>query len=84
MKKIRITLPEEFAFSQENAARLVQTLSRFDSSIMIQENNKSVNAKSLLGILSLAYLQPSSLEFLIDGSDEDKAIEALKRYFDVK
>lgn len=81
MKTIRIPLPESFTFSQENAARLVQQLSKFESSIMIQDQNRTINAKSLLGFLSLAYMRPSFLEFCVDGSDESEACKALTSCF---
>ncbi|MBQ9300347.1 MAG: HPr family phosphocarrier protein [Clostridia bacterium] len=81
MLTLRIPLNERFAFSHENAARLANSLSRFDSSIMIHDQNRTISAKSLLGILSLGYLQSGSLEFIIEGIDEENVLAAIKEYF---
>ena len=49
---------------------------------LIKERNSSVNhAKSLLGILSLGYIQQETLEAVIDGPDEQAAAQALQDYF---
>ena len=81
MKKIQTALNESYALSQENAAGLVQLLSRFESSVMIHDGNRTINAKSLLGILSLGYLQSGQIEFCIDGSDEEAVCDALAEHF---
>lgn len=81
MQIISIPQNEQLVFSQESAAHLVNFLSRFDASIMIHDGNRTINAKSLLGLLSLGYLQSGALEFTIDGYDEQAALEAIRHYF---
>ena len=81
MLTLRIPMNERFAFSQENAAHLANCLSRFDSSIMIHDQNRTINAKSLLGILSLGYLKSGMLEFIVEGSDESTVRDAILDYF---
>ena len=43
--------------------------------------HRTINAKSLLGILSLGYIQQETLEAVIDGPDEQAAAQALQDYF---
>ena len=81
MLKLQVPVNDQFAFSQETAARLANILSRYDSSIMIHDENRMINAKSLLGILSLGYLQSSALEFIIDGIDEETVFHVIQEYF---
>ncbi|GEM_PF-788421 len=73
---------KEYSFSRQTAVRLIQTLSRFDSSVLIHDGSRTVNARSLLGIVSLGYLTDNRLEFLIDGPDEEKAAAALRVFFE--
>ncbi len=49
----------------------------FNSSIMIKKNEKSVNAKSVLGILSAGVKYGDEIELICDGSDEEEALETL-------
>jgi phosphocarrier protein HPr len=49
----------------------------FNSSIMIKKNEKSVNAKSVLGILSAGVKCGDEIELICDGSDEEEALETL-------
>ncbi len=81
MTKIQVPLADDFTITQENAAKLAQLMSRFDASVMIHDQNRTVNAKSLLGILALASMRPASLEFQIDGTDEAEACFAVKTFF---
>ncbi len=49
----------------------------FNSSIMIKKNEKSVNAKSVLGILSAGVKYGDEIELICEGSDEEEALETL-------
>lgn len=49
----------------------------FNSSIMITKNEKSVNAKSVLGILSAGVKYGDEIELICEGSDEEEALETL-------
>lgn len=82
MKTVRIPLQEKIAFTQESASRLSKLLMRYESSVMIHDQNRTVNAKSLLGVLSLGYLLSDSLEFHVDGEDEEQVCAALEKHFD--
>lgn len=61
------------------AAKFVQTASRFASHIEITRNDKTVNGKSIMGVMMLAASQHSWIELSIEGEDELEAFGAIER-----
>ena len=59
------------------AAKLVSTASRFESSIELERRGQRVNGKSIMGVMMLAASVGSEVELIIDGPDEEAALEAL-------
>lgn len=59
------------------AAHLVKVAGRFDSDIKIYKDGLEVNGKSIMGVMMLAAEPGSELEFVIDGPDEEQAMEAI-------
>lgn len=59
------------------AAKFVQEATRFSAEIFIEKDSKKVNAKSIMGIMSLAVTPGSTIKIIADGSDEQQALEAL-------
>ncbi|MGD0276124.1 MAG: HPr family phosphocarrier protein [Syntrophales bacterium] len=66
------------------AAQLVKVSSQFESQIFIERDGQEVNAKSLLGILTLACPRGSWISVRAQGMDAQKAVEALGRLIDEK
>lgn len=60
------------------ATLLVQTASKFSSEINLEYKGKSVNLKSIMGVMSLGVGQGSDVTISVDGSDEKEAIEAIE------
>ena len=81
MTTLQIPLREPFTFTQDRAVALAQHLSKYDASVLIHDGNRMVNAKSLLGILSLGFLKSDKLEFMIDGAEEAAIREELTALF---
>lgn len=81
MKTLTIPLRDSCPFVQETAAAFSNMLSHYDSSVLIRDNNRTINAKSLLGLLSLGHIASGSLSFVLDGGDEDTVEQALLGYF---
>lgn len=81
MITLKLSLKHNFPFTQETAARFAQMLSRYEASVLLRDAHRTINAKSLLGILSLGYIQQEALEAVIDGPDEQAAAKALQAYF---
>ncbi len=59
------------------ATFFIQKANEFKSSIWIEKEERRVNAKSLLGILSLGIVGGTSIKIIADGADEQVAVEAL-------
>lgn len=59
------------------ATFFIQKANEFKSSIWIEKEDRRVNAKSLLGVLSLGVTKGSSIRLIADGSDEQLAIDGL-------
>lgn len=63
---------------------LVQTAAKFKSEIWFSKDGYEVNGKSMLGVMTLAAEMGSTVTIRADGPDEDKAIEALVRVFEMR
>lgn len=59
------------------ATFFIQKANEFKSSIWIEKEERRVNAKSLLGILSLGIVGGTAIRIIADGSDEQAAVDAL-------
>ena len=59
------------------ATFFIQKANEFKSSIWIEKEERRVNAKSLLGILSLGIVGGTDIRVIADGPDEQQAVEAL-------
>ena len=62
------------------AAILVQKASVFDSKVYIASGDKKVNAKSIMGMMSLGLLKGETLTVLTDGDDEKEALESIDSF----
>lgn len=61
-------------------ALFVQVASQFQSSIYVALQNKKVNAKSIMGMMSLGVLEGENIIITAEGPDEEEAIEKLESY----
>ena len=61
-------------------AVLVQVASQYDSSVYLQIDNKKVNAKSIMGMMSLGLNTGEDVTVLVDGADEKEALENIEKY----
>ena len=59
------------------ATFFIQKANEFKSSIWIEKEERRVNAKSLLGILSLGIVGGTNIKVIADGADEKAAVDAL-------
>lgn len=56
------------------ATFFIQRANEYKSSVWIEKDEKRVNAKSLLGVLSLGVTKGTNVTILADGSDEEEAV----------
>jgi len=59
------------------AAQLVKTANLFTSEILIEKDEETVNAKSIMGILMLAAVCGSEITVNVDGDDAESAMQAV-------
>ncbi len=59
------------------ATSFIQKANEYKCSVWIEKNERRVNAKSLLGVLSLGVLQGTEINIIADGADERDAIQAM-------
>ncbi|ABS23892.1 MULTISPECIES: HPr family phosphocarrier protein [Bacillus cereus group] len=62
------------------AALFVQEANRFHADIFIEKDDKTINAKSIMGVMSLAIGSGSHITITAEGSDAEEALEALVAY----
>ena len=66
------------------SALLVQTTKNFKSNIYIEKNNDRINAKSIMGIITLGASYGTELKIIAEGEDEQSAVETIVRLFESK
>ena len=64
------------------ATFFIQKANEFKSSIWVEIDERRVNAKSLLGVLSLGIVKGTTITLIADGSDQEEAIETLSKLID--
>jgi len=65
-------------------AVLVQVASQFDSSVYVESDGRKVNAKSIMGMMTLGLAAGDSVTVEIDGKDEQTALESIEKYLSGK
>jgi len=63
------------------AALIVQTAGKFKSKISLQKGDDCINAKSIMGIITLGAGFETEIRIIADGEDETEAVEAIDRLF---
>ena len=68
----------ESGLHNKQATYFVQKANEFGCSIWLESGSRKMNAKSLLGIMSLGVVTGSNIVLMADGSDAEAAVEALE------
>lgn len=66
------------------AALFVQEANKYTSDIYLKRENRQVNAKSIMGIMSLAIAKGTEITLATDGADEEKALENLSAFVETE
>ena len=72
-----ITVNNEVGLHARPATFFIQKANEYKCSIWVEKDERRVNAKSLLGVLSLGIVKGTSITIIADGSDEEEAVTAL-------
>lgn len=79
-----ITIRLENGLEARPVAMLVQVASKFDSSVYLEAGEKKVNAKSIMGMMSLGLDTGEKVTVIVDGADEAAALEDIEKYLSGK
>ena len=79
-----ITIRLENGLEARPVALLVQVASQYDSSVYLETGDKRVNAKSIMGMMSLGLDLGEKVNVVIDGVDENDAMTGIENYLSGK
>ena len=74
-KEVQVT--NQVGLYARPATFFIQKANEFKSTILVEKEERRVNAKSLLGVLSLGIVKGTKITLIADGSDEEDAVKAL-------
>lgn len=72
-----VTISNEVGLHARPATFFIQKANEFKSGIWLEKDERRVNAKSLLGVLSLGIVKGTVITLIADGVDEKEAVTAL-------
>ena len=77
-----VVIKNQVGLHARPATFFIQKANEFKSSIWVEKEERRVNAKSLLGVLSLGIVKGTAITIIADGADEDEAIATLAELID--
>ena len=81
MIKQEITIQIPNGLEARPVALLVQVASQYGSEIYVESDNKKVNAKSIMGMMSLSLGSGDEFMIVTEGDDEKEAADAIEDFF---
>ena len=79
-----ITIRLENGLEARPVAMLVQEASKYESSVYLEAGTKKVSAKSIMGMMSLGLDAGETVKAVIDGPDEESAMEGIENFLSGK
>ena len=80
MKKATVEIKLQNGMEARPVAMLVQVASKYESNIYLESTDKKVNAKSIMGMMSLGLDNGEQVTVTAEGTDEGEAVEAIQKY----
>ncbi|MCQ2463517.1 MAG: HPr family phosphocarrier protein [Clostridia bacterium] len=77
-----VTVQNQVGLHARPATFFIQKANEFKSSIWVEKDERRVNAKSLLGVLSLGIMGGATIKIIAGGADEQQAVEELVKLVD--
>lgn len=77
-----VTITNTIGLHARPATFFIQKANTYKASIWVEKEDRKVNAKSLLGVLSLGIAQGMTIKLIADGSDETDAVDGLTALVD--
>lgn len=81
MRKERFQVTNEIGLHARPASEFVATSGKFQSDVQLTYNDKTVDGKSIMGVMSLGIGKGETIEITVDGPDEDAAMAAIGALF---
>ena len=72
-----VTITNNVGLHARPATFFIQKANSYRSSIWVEHEDRRVNAKSLLGVLSMGIVKGTTITLIADGADEEEALEGL-------
>jgi phosphocarrier protein HPr len=82
MTQKKVIIKNRAGIHARPAALLVETANKYKSSIHLEKQNEKINAKSIMGIITLGAAYKSELLLSADGPDEKEAVESISHLFE--
>ena len=76
-----VSVQNQVGLHARPATFFIQKANEYKSSIWVEKEERKVNAKSLLGVLSLGVVKGTTINLIADGLDEKEAVDALVELF---
>ncbi len=83
MIKKPVTIEANMDMEARPIAHLVQEASQYSSKVYIELDEKKINAKSIMGMMSLKLTKGTNLVVVADGEDESNAVEGVEAFLAV-
>lgn len=82
MAEKKVTVQLKTGLQARPAALFVQTANSFSSDIFLEYEGRKINAKSIMGIMSMAIASGKTVTVIAEGSDEERAVEELSKFLE--
>ena len=82
MTKRDVTITNNIGLHARPATFFIQKANSYKSLVWIEKEDRKINAKSLLGVLSLGIAQGMTVTIIADGQDETEAVDGLVKLID--
>ena len=73
----------EAGLHNRQATYFIQKANEYQASLWLEMGDRRINAKSLLGVLSMGVIQGSTVDLIADGPDENEAVDELAKMLEV-
>lgn len=81
MIKKPVTIQTDMSTEDRSVALLVQEASQYQSQVFFEVDEKKINAKSIMGMMTLRLCQGEELTVVAEGGDEEEAAKGLELFF---
>ena len=82
MKQETVTIKNRAGIHARPSALIVKTANEFESEVYLELDDMRINAKSIMGIITLGANYKSIIQIIAEGEDEEEAVTAIARLFE--